>query len=107
VTQTIRLGSWQDSRRLETTTVLDLKEDGTLLGVEVLQASNVFGESTPRTGNDVVGIRVDRVADALYVRFGEGPSARQEVCDAVFYVDRSNVLVGIELERQPKGQGDL
>jgi hypothetical protein len=103
--QLIRLGSWQNARQFETVAVLDLSADGTLLGLEVLQASIVFGDPAPRSGSGVVAIRIDRVADAMYVRFVEAPSARQDVCAAVFYVDPDNVLVGIEFERAPRRAG--
>ncbi len=95
--QLIRLGSWKDARPYQTVAVLDLGTEGQLLGIEILEASRIFGEIVPRAGDSVV-LRVDRAADALYVRFTEGMSARQDVRDAVFYVDHENLLVGIELE---------
>jgi uncharacterized protein YuzE len=101
----IRLGAWQNARQLETLSVIDVSADGALVGIEVLQASSVFGNAPPIAANGVLEIRLDPIADAIYIRLDGSASVRQDVCDVVFFLDQANVLVGIEFDWRPNDTG--
>lgn len=97
----ISLGAIEKARRFATLAVIDLDTAGTLLGVELLQASRVFGESIPLTKAASMLVRFDPGADALYVRIDEGVRATTNVCDAMFYLEDGDELVAIDLDWAP------
>lgn len=87
------------ARTESATVVLDLASGGRLVGIEVLQLSRTFGaQGITRADSSGLRIDVDGVADAMYIRLGEGPSSAQEICEAVFALDDEHRPISVDLD---------
>jgi uncharacterized protein YuzE len=93
VSHLISIGETEGARRFACIAVLDVDAGGNLLGLEILQASGVFGGSIPGAKAGSMSIQFDPRADALYVHLQEGRSAAREVRDTIFYVAQDDELV--------------
>ena len=96
----LRLSFGEPSRSYPIQCVLDLDEDGFVVGIEILGIAAEAGPITvpaadKMSGVGVVSISLDTEADALYVRLKPGPSPRQVVRPAVLELADDGTLVGI------------
>ncbi len=97
---TFLFASGTPTRSVATPAVVDVDSENSPLGIEVLQASKVFGGGQ---GELPSAFRLDTAADAAYLRLRQGSVLAQVVVEATFSMDASGELATIELDADELG----
>lgn len=89
--------------RVPIRSVLDLDENGKILGIEIISLMPVIGarRTNMLIASPPVMASYDPDADALYIRVGHGRSVNQISADSHLGFDSVDMLVSIEVPDRP------